>query len=644
MQDSEAPLPEEQPLSSRNVTDYGSSMVQWMRNRRPRYKGGPILEAERPSPSYIVDMVTPTARITSPVDTIPAKHLHSSVNKERSPVNVVRWTPDGRRLLTGLMSGEFTVWNGTAFNFETLQSAHQSPVRQMKYSHSDDWLLSADQDGNVKYFQTNLNNVKEIRAHDHAVRDLAFAPTDVKFVTASDDATLKVWDFAGGVEELTISGHNWDVKCCDWHPTKGLIVSGSKDNKVKLWDPRNGRCLTTLHGHKNQIQRALFQPTRGELLATCARDSTARIFDLRMMRDIMLLKGHEKDIATLTWHPMHPSLLSTGGWDGSLFHYLLSEPNTPDGAAPSLSPYDSPDPSSAPTQTIYPAHRIPFAHDFTIWSLDWHPLGHILASGSNDRLTRFWTRARPGDTVFTHDRYHIGQEAAEARGTYNRQASRKQQREAEEAEELDEEEGLIDQQMPSSKQSQMLPGLPGLPGISATSSIPDGMSTGGAQTQPIPGMAAAAAALLGQQPQQQTSSSQSQSSMPGLPPLGMPPLDPSKLQELLASGKFPHPLPIPPMPQNGQPGAGPQFPPVPPPGGFPGFPPGAPPPPHLLPPGFPMPVLPGMGSQGQPGQQGGAGASAGTAENGGVRKRGPLPSQAESLQEEMRRGKYTRSR
>ena len=504
----------------------------------------------------------------------------------------------------------------------------------MKYSHSDDWLLSADQDGNVKYFQTNLNNVKEIRAHDHAVRDLAFAPTDVKFVTASDDATLKIWDFAGGVEESTITGHNWDVKCCDWHPTKGLIVSGSKDNKVKLWDPRNGRCLTTLHGHKNQIQRTLFQPTRGELLATCARDSTARIFDLRMMRDIILLKGHEKDIATLTWHPMHTSLISTGGWDGAIFHYLLDEPNTPEGIAQSISPYDSSDPTSASAQTIYPAHRIPFAHDFTIWSLDWHPVGHILTSGSNDRLTRFWTRARPGDTVVYHDRYHIGQEAAEARGTYNRQASRKQQREAEEAEEQDEAEGLIDQQM--SNKSQVVPGLPGLPGIS--SNLLDSTATGGAQTQPlsqIPGMVAA----LSQHAQPPVPAPP----MPGLAP-GLPPLDPSKLQELLASGNFPPP-PLP-MPQSGQQvggaAAAQQFPQPPLPAGFPGFPGGAPPPPlpGMLPPGFTMPQLPGMQQalQAQPQQSAGAG------ENGGVRKRAPLPSQAESLQEEMRRGKYSRSR
>lgn len=38
------------------VTDYGSSLVQWMRTRRPRYKGGHGMEVERPSASYMVDV------------------------------------------------------------------------------------------------------------------------------------------------------------------------------------------------------------------------------------------------------------------------------------------------------------------------------------------------------------------------------------------------------------------------------------------------------------------------------------------------------------------------------------------------------------------------------------------------------------
>ena len=32
----------------------------------------------------------------------------------------VQWVPDGRRLVTGAASGEFTLWNGTSFNFESI--------------------------------------------------------------------------------------------------------------------------------------------------------------------------------------------------------------------------------------------------------------------------------------------------------------------------------------------------------------------------------------------------------------------------------------------------------------------------------------------------------------------------------------------
>ena len=284
-----------------------------------------MAEMERPSASYIVDMQPPAARVASAAESIPAKAVHSSLNKVKHPINVVKWTPEGRRLLTGSTSGEFTLWNGMGFNFETIMQAHEAAIRAVEYTSTDDWLLSADQTGVVKYWQTNFNNVKEIQAHTEAVRGLSIAPTDTKFVTCADDTTLKIWDFASSTEESTLTGHGWEVKSVDWHPHKGLLVSGSKDHQVKFWDPRTGRCLTTLHGHKNPISKTMFEPVQGNMLATCARDHTARIFDLRMMRDVLLLKGHEKDIITMAWHPMHKNLLSTGGVDGSIHHYLLVE-------------------------------------------------------------------------------------------------------------------------------------------------------------------------------------------------------------------------------------------------------------------------------------------------------------------------------
>lgn len=497
--------------------------------------------------------------------------------------------------------------------------AHDSAIRAAQYSHSEDWLVSADQDGVVKYWQPNFNNVKAIQAHHDPIRDLAFSPNDNKFVTACDDATLKIFDFSGGIEESILTGHNWDAKSVDWHPTKGLLVSGSKDHQVKLWDPRTGRCLTTLHGHKNTISKTIFEPIRGQLLATCARDQTARVFDLRMMRDICLLRGHEKDISTLAWHPIHTSLLSTGGSDGSVFHYLLDEPNTPAGSVTSIPPYDSVDPSNAPAQTVYPAHKIQYAHDFAVWSLDWHPLGHILASGSNDRVTRFWARARPGETDCFKDRYHLGEAAAEAQGTWDRRGGRKMMREDEEQELEDEAEGLVDQKMPAKQ-----PILPGIPGLTITSTT---------TPNEVP-----------------TNKAQKKNTIPSLPPLpslpsGIASIDPSHFKAMLAGGNLP-----PPIPMTGSAPGLPPPPPLPANFDFSKMPPGMFPPGFQLPQGFsPLPTgapgaggLPGISADnggvgvGVVGGSGGSGGGGG----GSGRRRAPLPSQQESLMEEQRRGKY----
>jgi hypothetical protein len=35
----------------------------------------------------------------------------------------------------------------------------------------------------------------------------------------------------------------------------------------------------------------------------------------------------------------------------------------------------------------------------SVWDLQYHPVGHIVCSGSNDHTTKFWARARPADTT-----------------------------------------------------------------------------------------------------------------------------------------------------------------------------------------------------------------------------------------------------
>lgn len=76
--------------------------------------------------------------------------------------------------MTGASSGEFTLWNGLTFNFETILQAHDSSVRVMNWNHSDTWMVTADQGGYVKYWQSNMNNVKMFQAHKEPVRAVRY--------------------------------------------------------------------------------------------------------------------------------------------------------------------------------------------------------------------------------------------------------------------------------------------------------------------------------------------------------------------------------------------------------------------------------------------------------------------------------------
>lgn len=56
----------------------------------------------------------------NPINAVTTRFVKTATNKMRCPIFTLAWTPEGRRLVTGASSGEFTLWNGLTFNFETI--------------------------------------------------------------------------------------------------------------------------------------------------------------------------------------------------------------------------------------------------------------------------------------------------------------------------------------------------------------------------------------------------------------------------------------------------------------------------------------------------------------------------------------------
>ncbi|KPI96979.1 WD repeat-containing protein 33 [Papilio xuthus] len=363
------------PQGPLNMTqdDFDECRV-WQRDWRDRH-------ALQPDAMYTPDLLPPPSYPDNPINAVTTRFVKTATNKMRCPIFAVAWTPEGRRLITGASSGEFTLWNGLTFNFETILQAHDSPVRSMVWSHGEGWMVTGDHSGFIKYWQSNMNNVKMYQAHKEAVRGISFSPSDSKIVTCSDDGTLRIFDFYRCQEERILRGHGADVKCVQWHPTKALIVSGSKDNQqpIKLWDPKSGTALSTLHAHKSTVMDLKWNDN-GNWLITASRDHLLKLFDIRKLgTELQVFRGHKKEASSVVWHPNHEGLFCSGGSDGAILFWNVG--------------------------TDKEVGCIEGAHESIVWTMAWHPLGHILCSGSNDHTSKFWTRNRPGDQM--RDKYNL---------------------------------------------------------------------------------------------------------------------------------------------------------------------------------------------------------------------------------------------
>ena len=104
----------------------------------------------------------------------------------------------------------------------------------------------------------------------------------------------------------------------------------------------------------------------------------------------------------MAWHPVHESLFASGGGDGSILFwsvgwvvkFLLIV----------LTACDRLLAFASDSRNEREIGGMESAHDSFIWSLSWHPLGHILVSCSSDHTSKFWCRNRPGEEM--RDRYN----------------------------------------------------------------------------------------------------------------------------------------------------------------------------------------------------------------------------------------------
>lgn len=203
-----------------------------------------------------------------------------------------QWTPDARRLLTGNDKGQFTLWNGASFNYESITQVHDDSIRSFTYSHNGQALVSADKGGTIKYFTPHLTNIHGFQGHREACHDVSWSPNDERFVTCGDDGLVKIWSYREAKEERSLSGaSSFTGECC----------------KLTLSRPRLGCEMRRLAPHKGSY-RFRFQRHARQILGPTDRQRslyTVRRFEVAILH---IIANHPQPLFQI--HHQHMPMVS----------------------------------------------------------------------------------------------------------------------------------------------------------------------------------------------------------------------------------------------------------------------------------------------------------------------------------------------
>ncbi|KAB0795164.1 hypothetical protein PPYR_12003 [Photinus pyralis] len=139
-------------------------------------------------------------------------------------------------------------------------------------------------------------------------------------VTASGDGSLQLWNLSiSTIPPQIFHEHIKEVYSVDWNRTRQeqLILSASWDATIKVWDPTRKASLNTYMGHSQLVYNAMWSPHIPNCFASVSGDGTLRIWNsLNAEGATALCKAHDAEVLSCDWCKYDQNILATAGSDG----------------------------------------------------------------------------------------------------------------------------------------------------------------------------------------------------------------------------------------------------------------------------------------------------------------------------------------
>ncbi|KAK1970749.1 hypothetical protein LY78DRAFT_627386 [Colletotrichum sublineola] len=175
---------------------------------------------------------------------------------------------------------------------------HRSVVNSVAFSHKSTLIVSASRDATVRVWRTDTGEcVQQLEGHIGGVSSVAFSHDSACIVSASDN--IRIWrtDTGECIQQFDLD--EVGVQSVAFSHDSALIVSASLDSTVRVWRTATGECVQQLEGHIGGVSSVAFSHD-SVYIASASFDSTVRVWRTDTGECIRQLE-HSEDVPSVAF-------------------------------------------------------------------------------------------------------------------------------------------------------------------------------------------------------------------------------------------------------------------------------------------------------------------------------------------------------